>query len=284
MRGEYMGIIEIDYQNYDRAFKEAFSTFKEKVPPFIDLNLPEIDRFLETEFTDIETKENRIDLNFLLKDGSILHIEEEIHLSIDDVIRFAEYDLKLYNRYRTTIVTVVFCVNKVNKNNTSIEAGSFKYKVHSIDFSNEDAEAKLRELKNKLEVGIEINELELVFLPLMKSNLEKVNLVREVVKVEMQLNIDQTVKEKLVAITLVMADKLIRRDELEKIWEEIRMFKFIEFAEGKGIEKGIEKGKFDVASNMLVDGESEEKVKKYTGLSDEQIEKIKEYIKSMGTH
>jgi hypothetical protein len=62
------------------------------------------------------------------------------------------------------------------------------------------------------------------------------------------------------------------------------MFKFIEFAEGKGIEKGVEKNKFDVASNMLLGGESEEKVKKYTGLSDEQIQKIKEYIKTQGTH
>ena len=58
------------------------------------------------------------------------------------------------------------------------------------------------------------------------------------------------------------------------------MFKFIEFAEGKGIEKG----KLDVAASMLKDGESEEKVKKYTGLSDEQIEKVKEYLKTQGTH
>jgi hypothetical protein len=52
----------------------------------------------------------------------------------------------------------------------------------------------------------------------------------------------------------------------------------------KGIAKGIEKGIEKVAANMLLHGEKEENVKKYTGLSDEQIEKIKEYIKSQGTH
>lgn len=35
---------------------------------------------------------------------------------------------------------------------------------------------------------------------------------------------------------------------------------------------------------MLLDGKSEEKVKKYNSLSDEQIEKIKEYFKSQGAH
>lgn len=122
------------------------------------------------------------------------------------------------------------------------------YQVKAVDFSEKNGDLKLKELQEKIKDGIEINELELIFLPLMKSNLEKVNLVREVVKLEVSLNKAQVIKEKLTAITLVMADKLIRRDELEKIWEDVKMFKFIEFAEGKGIEK------------------------------------VKEYIKAQGTH
>ena len=51
-----MNKFKIDYQNYDRAFKDAFTTFKEKVPPFLDFDLPSIDSFLETEFVEIETK------------------------------------------------------------------------------------------------------------------------------------------------------------------------------------------------------------------------------------
>jgi hypothetical protein len=201
MKGEVMNNFDIDYQNYDRAFKEAFTTFKEKVPPFIDLDLPEIDRFLETEFVEIETKENKMDMNFILKDGSILHLEEEIHLSVEDVIRFAQYDLKLYRRYKTKINTVVFCVNRTSEGSNGIDAGSLKCKLHIVDFSTKDADLKLKELRHRIKSGMEINELELVFLPLMKSNLEKVNLVREVVKLEMQLDIEKAIKEKLVAIT-----------------------------------------------------------------------------------
>jgi len=52
----------------------------------------------------------------------------------------------------------------------------------------------------------------------------------------------------------------------------------------EGIEKGIEKAKFDVVQNMLADGESEEKIKKYTGVSDKDIEGIKKVIETQGKH
>jgi hypothetical protein len=68
------------------------------------VELPGIDSYLETEFAEIETSAERMDLNFKLEDGSILHLEEEIEVSVDDLIRFASYDLKLYNRYRDRIM------------------------------------------------------------------------------------------------------------------------------------------------------------------------------------
>lgn len=281
-----MNKFDIDYQNYDRAFKDAFTTFKEKVPPFLDFDLPQIDSFLETEFVEIQTKENRIDMNFLLKDKTILHLEEEVTLSHEDIIRFAEYDLKLYNRYETKIHTVVFCINKVNLKKSFIDAGTLKYNVNIVDFSEKDGDRKLEELKQVIKEGKDINELELIFLPLMRSKLNKIDLVKEVVNLEIQISEDEAFKQKLVAITLVMSDKLINREELNSIWEEIRMFKFIEYAEGKGIEKGVDKGveKATTVAAMLLKGESEDAIIKETGLNSEQINKIKEIFKAQGAH
>ena len=45
-----------------------------------------------------------------------------------------------------------------------------------------------------------------------------------------------------------------------------------------------EKAKFDVTQNMLADGESEEKIKKYAGVTDKDIEKIKKLIEAQGEH
>jgi hypothetical protein len=234
--------MDVDFHNYDKVFKDAFSIFNHKVLDFLGMDLPKIERFLETEFTEIETQGNRMDLNFLLEDGSILHLEEEVSLSKNDIIRYAAYDLKLYARYGTTINTVVLCVNKVGKTNTCIDAGSLKYSVRILDMSEKDADYKLYELKQKITDNQEINELEIVFLPLMRSKKEKVELLKEAIELEKQLNVDINIKEKIIAMTLVAADKMVEREQLKNIWEEIKMLKVIEFAREKGIEEGMEKG------------------------------------------
>jgi len=43
----------------------------------------------------------------------------------------------------------------------------------------------------------------------------------------------------------------------------------------KGIEKGIEKRNLEVAIEMIKDGESNDKISKYTGLTDDEIEKLR---------
>lgn len=52
----------------------------------------------------------------------------------------------------------------------------------------------------------------------------------------------------------------------------------------KGIEKGIEKAKLDVVQNMLAEGESEDKIKKYTGVTDKDIQKIRKILEAQGEH
>ncbi len=44
----------------------------------------------------------------------------------------------------------------------------------------------------------------------------------------------------------------------------------------KGLEEGLEKGLEKVAKQMLSDGENIEKIIRYTGLSREEIEKLKQ--------
>jgi hypothetical protein len=46
-----MNKFKLDYQNYDRSFKCAFTTFKEKVPPFLDFDLPHIATRKAVNFT-----------------------------------------------------------------------------------------------------------------------------------------------------------------------------------------------------------------------------------------
>ena len=101
---------DVTAHNYDFVFKDSFNLFKNDIADFLEVELPGIASYLETEFAEIETNLELLDLNFMLKDGSILHLEEEAEISVSDLIRFASYDLKLYNRYRDRVRTIILCI------------------------------------------------------------------------------------------------------------------------------------------------------------------------------
>jgi len=52
--------------------------------------------------------------------------------------------------------------------------------------------------------------------------------------------------------------------------------KAFEDAEKQGVEKGMEKGKTIIAKRMLARGEDEEKIMEYTGLSKEELAKLRQ--------
>jgi hypothetical protein len=134
------------------------------------VELPGIESYLETEFAEIETNLELLDLNFMLEDGSILHLEEEAEISISDLIRFASYDLKLYNRYRDRVRTIILCIKGYEKLEAEFNCGSLQYNSTVVDMSKKDGKRKMKKLKEKIENNEIINYLDLIFLPLMNSD------------------------------------------------------------------------------------------------------------------
>ena len=71
----------------------------------------------------------------------------------------------------------------------------------------------------------------------------------------------------------ITEDKLMKKiDQLEGKGEKIMTI--LEERELRGIEKGIEKGKIEVARNLLSLGLDIDKIVKATGLSEEDIKKL----------
>src|SRR6056297_2542726 len=165
--------------NYDFVFKDSFNLFKNDIADFLKVELPGIVSYLETEFAEIETNSERMDLNFTLEDGSILHLEEEVEVSVDDLIRFASYDLKLYNRYRDRVRTIILCIKGYEKSEAEFNCGSLRYNSTVVDMSKKDGKKKMKELKEKIKNKEKINYLDLIFLPLMNSDQKIVELVKE---------------------------------------------------------------------------------------------------------
>jgi hypothetical protein len=52
----------------------------------------------------------------------------------------------------------------------------------------------------------------------------------------------------------------------------------------KGMEKGIEKATKNIAENMIKDGDTDEKIKRCTGLKEEDIYKLRKLLETQGEH
>lgn len=233
---------QITNHNYDHILKEAFSLFHNKSLDFLGVDLPAIVSFMETEFAETETYDDLLDLTFLLADGSILHLEEETHLSLADLIRFAHYDLRLYNRYKTPIHTLVLTPAQGTSGITRIDTGSCQYTVEQLVLKDRDGDAVAEQIGQALARGEQINELELIFLPLMKSRLDTVSLLRKTIELEKQVP-DTVTQEKIRELTLIVANRIVDKNILDELWEELRMLKVIRYAEEKGMEKGMKEGR-----------------------------------------
>ena len=75
--------------------------FKDDFIPFTGIDLPKVKDVIQTNVPTIEVKDRGMDINFLLEDQTIAHIEfESDALTEKDLIRFAIYDLALYEQRR----------------------------------------------------------------------------------------------------------------------------------------------------------------------------------------
>ena len=273
---------DVTAHNYDFVFKDSFNLFKNDIADFLEVELPGIASYLETEFAEIETNLELLDLNFMLKDGSILHLEEEAEISVSDLIRFASYDLKLYNRYRDRVRTIVLCIKGYTDSTAGFNCGSLGYNSTVVDMSKKDGKKKLEELKAKIENKEKINYIDLIFLPLMNSDQKIVDRVKETIELEKKLEVESNFKNNLVAMTFVLSDKFLSDQEISEIWRDYKMVRIFKYAEEQGEKKGerklfktLVKGNFEGCDDKIMELIDQAEISKIEELS-ERISKIKD--------
>lgn len=96
-----------------------------------------------------------------------------------------------------------------------------------------NADEVLERINTDIESGKPVNELELIFAPLMESRLPVKELLFKTIQLEKKIK-DENVKNKIIALTLVVSNRLVEPEILEEIWEEIKMLKILKYAEEKG--------------------------------------------------
>ncbi len=139
-----------------------------------------------------------------------------------------------------------------------MSTNSGTYKPIIIDFTERDGWKRLEKIREAAENGNFSGILELVFVPLYGKleGMERSKLAIEVVNFERALFKQEKMDVKILAMTLVMANKILEKDKLDELWEEIKMLDIMELAHEKGKEEGLKEGRELMLKNsreMVID-------------------------------
>ncbi|MDR2193397.1 MAG: hypothetical protein LBP19_02880 [Treponema sp.] len=269
-------------QNYDAVVKDSFTLFKNKTLSFLGIESDaRITEILATEKREIQVDTEFSDLSFLTDKGYGIHIEEETDISRRDLYRFCGYQVDLSQKHGIDFVTVILTFKAAAQK--KLETPTLLFCPWIVNLGERDADELLEKIRGKLERGEEINELELVFLPVCRSGKRS---VEQLLEEGIKLALGTPSNEKVAALMLMLTNRLVGAEELKRIWEEFKAMtklKVLEVAEEvgmekgmekgmeRGMEKGLQKGMERVARIALKKGMPLESIQELTGLSRERI-------------
>ena len=242
------------HQNKDKVFKESLALFVGKTLDFFDSTLQGlITEILATEVTETTTQKAFADLAFLLSTGRGVHFEMEDDVSLDDILRFAGYNIWLTRMHKIPFLTVILTVNRSKLTGYSTQGHAFNPII--ICLKDRDADATLQKLQKKLEKGEPINEIELLYMPLYgsKSGKSMYEILDGAIKLTAKIP-QKTTKNKLQSLLLLQTSKFANEKEFIKVLEDNEMILEGNLAVKVLEERGFKKGIAQAATTMLKKG------------------------------
>jgi len=167
------------------------------------------------------------------------------YVSKPDLIRFCEYNLHLTKAYdNREFITLI--LTKKAPTVKAIDYQCLKFTPIIVNLGERDADATIRRLRQQIEDGTPVNELEIVYLPLYHSNsLNPAEILKQCVEIISKVDATEERKTKLAALAMVASNKLVDKEDLDKIWEDVKkmvQLKILQVAEEHGIAIGQEQG------------------------------------------
>lgn len=225
----------------------------------------------------INDKTGRLDVRAETLDNTQIDIEIQLIDQKNIVERMLYYMSKMYvepikagGKYKDLKKTIVIGI---------LDFDYFDIEKFHTTFHFYEDELKTFMLTDKLEINF-------IELPKFKRGFKNINnpLDRWLLFLEEDTSNDM-LKE------VLAVDSVIRKAEERLEWlssdeETIKLYKareesliekmsLLDEAEERGLKKGIEQGKIDMAKEMILDGENIEKIKKYSKLNEKDIEKLR---------
>jgi hypothetical protein len=281
----------ITHNSQDIIFKKMSELFKDETLKYYELNLPKIISVKPTELPVINVSDRNMDFVFELEDNSLLHLEFQTTWKKADLLRFAQYDIALYQKERRKINTVVIYSGKYESAENELDMGSIKYKVQQIFMIKYDGIKRYKEIKRKIEKGESLTDkdlMDLVFLPLMKNEKSEEEVTKEALELAIKIP-DEDKKEAVIGSLLGFSDSYVRDEYLNKLKEVIRMTKIGASLFEEGVEKGKREGEIEERKELIIEilnqrfGEDFDKSleEKIRNANEETINQIKKNILSI---
>jgi len=219
------------------------------------------------------------DFMFKLIDETLLHLEFQSDFTKDTLLRIFMYDARILCKYKRPVKTVIVYSGNSEKLENNFDMKGIKYEVEIIYIKRDyDGDEIYKKEIEKINAGKVPDWLNLIFLPIMKSTVKEADRAKAVIGLLKRVKLKKSHYEALVSAIMVLVDKFMDEKYFNDIWEELRMLKVIEFAEKKGIEKGMEKEKIKVANNMLKRGIPHEIIAEDTELSIAIIQQLEKEL------
>ncbi len=279
----------IAYQNKDIFSKYLAELYGQEYFETLGIKLPVCVSLERTELPLLEVNDKAMDNLLCLEDGSMAIIDYESKYSEENKVKYLGYIARLikreYNQNRIIpkVHVVVVYTGDVLKGKTKpvLDFGDGNCRITEVFLTNWDADEILVEMKEKIGGGTALSvrdQLRLMMCPLsIKGREGKVETIRRCIEIIKTIN-DTNIQKRLFAGVLVFCDKVIEREDADRIRRYLTMTK-VEQIFFEEQQEAVAKTKKEttievtrstatkIAKNLLASGLRPEMVSKNTGLS-----------------
>lgn len=231
----------------DAALKTVLGYFADELLPYFGIK-GEVKGYAPTEIIHLELKRLLQDFNLIMSDGSWKHFEfQSKNEGTKGLRRFRSYEAVMSQHYKVPITTYVLYSGNIRKPMTELQEGENTYRVVPIIMRDKNADELIGKLMKKAEAGEDFTRSDLVPLSLcllMGGRMPLADRVKDAFEIiQKAKGVSAEDIARLEAVLYVMADKFLKREEMERIKEEIGMMKLTQMMVEMGREEGRSEGR-----------------------------------------
>ena len=261
----------ITYHNKDVISKLFGEKLKNKSFEVYGLQIPEITEVLPTNLPAVEANEMRLDNFFRLKDDSLALVDYESTYEYEDKIKYLNYiarALKKYMIFKSSgqvLRMIVIYTGDVEKGKTidKLDVGCLQLKVEEVFLSELNGDVIETDLYQKIHAGKTLSEqeqMQFIILPLIyKGTEEKQNCIQRCFEMGKKIE-SREIQTFVFTGLLVFTDKVIRKEDSEKIRRWLKMTKV-----GQIIEEEMQQAIAEMRR------QADEKIKEAQRQADEEV-------------